>query len=36
MGFDQWSIILVLAAVLGMFVWGKWRYDLVAIMALFG
>ena len=35
MNFEQWSIVLVLVAVLGLFIWGKWRYDVVALMALF-
>lgn len=33
---DQWLITLILVTVLGLFVWGKWRYDVVALMALFG
>jgi len=32
---EQWSIIGVLVAVLGLFIWGKLRYDIVALMALF-
>lgn len=32
---EQWSIIGVLIAVLALFVWGKLRYDIVALMALF-
>ncbi|MBX3178068.1 MAG: SLC13 family permease [Candidatus Hydrogenedentes bacterium] len=31
---DQWFTLGVLAAALGLFVWGRWRYDLVAIAAL--
>lgn len=31
---DQWFILGVLAASLGLFVWGRWRYDLVAVGAL--
>jgi di/tricarboxylate transporter len=31
---DQVSIGVVLGAVLGLFVWGRWRYDLVALGAL--
>jgi di/tricarboxylate transporter len=27
-------VFLVLVATLGMFVWGRWRYDLVAVLAL--
>lgn len=34
MEFEQWAIIAVLIAVLILFVWGKWRYDVVAMMAL--
>jgi len=30
----QWTVGGVLVAALVMFVWGKWRYDLVALMAL--
>lgn len=31
---DQWIVFAVLAAALVLFVWGRWRYDLVAIAAL--
>jgi di/tricarboxylate transporter len=31
---DQAFVFLVLAAALGLFVWGRWRYDLVALAAL--
>jgi di/tricarboxylate transporter len=31
---DQAFVFLVLAATLGLFVWGRWRYDLVALAAL--
>ena len=34
MQFDQLLAFLVLAATLGMFVWGRFRYDVVAAMAL--
>jgi di/tricarboxylate transporter len=27
---DQWIILAILAATLGMFVWGRWRHDMVA------
>lgn len=32
---DHYQILLLLAATLGLFIWGRWRYDLVAGMALF-
>lgn len=35
MSFEQWSIIGILSLVLVLFIWGKWRYDVVALMALF-
>lgn len=35
MTLDQWLIITLFALVLGLFIWGKWRYDVVALMALF-
>ena len=28
--------ILLLTAMMGLFIWGRWRYDVVAIMALLG
>lgn len=31
---DQLIVFAVLAATLGMFVWNRWRYDIVALMAL--
>jgi di/tricarboxylate transporter len=31
---DQAIVFAVLAAALALFVWGRWRYDLVAMMAL--
>ncbi len=34
MTFDQIFLILLLVAVLGLFVWGRWRYDVVAFGAL--
>jgi len=34
MSADQTIVFVVLAATLVMFVWGRWRYDLVAILAL--
>jgi len=32
--FDQWVVFGILFATLVLFVWGRWRYDLVAIAAL--
>lgn len=34
MATEQWLIIAILMAVLGGFVWGKFRYDIVALLAL--
>jgi di/tricarboxylate transporter len=34
MGADQAVVFAVLAATLGLFAWGRWRYDLVALLAL--
>ena len=34
MTFEQGFVFVVLAATLGLFVWGRWRYDAVAILAL--
>src|SRR5690606_18553802 len=31
---DQIAILAILAAALGMFVWGRWRHDMVALGAL--
>ena len=31
---DQATVFAVLAVSLALFVWGRWRYDLVAMMAL--
>ena len=31
---EQWLITVVLVLVLGMFAWGRWRHDLVAMAAL--
>jgi len=31
---DQLIIIAVLAAAMGLFLWGRWRHDLVAMAAL--
>jgi di/tricarboxylate transporter len=30
----QITVLLILGAVVGLFLWGKWRHDLVAVMAL--
>ena len=35
MTFDQTAILSILVVVLGLFLWGKWRYDIVALTALF-
>ena len=34
MSFDQMIAFGVLVASLGLFIWGRWRYDLVALTAL--
>jgi di/tricarboxylate transporter len=34
--FDQAVVFVILATTLVLFVWGRWRYDLVAIAALVG
>jgi di/tricarboxylate transporter len=34
MSLDQILISLILAAVFGLFLWGRWRYDVVAVLAL--
>lgn len=34
MTWDQVTIFVILALALVMFAWGKWRYDLVAVLAL--
>jgi di/tricarboxylate transporter len=34
MTFDQIAAFIILGACLGLFAWGKWRYDIVAGMAL--
>ena len=31
---DQAVVVAVLAATLGLFIWGRWRYDVVALIAL--
>lgn len=35
MTFDQSAIIVVIVVLLFLFIWGKWRYDIVALTALF-
>ncbi len=32
---DQFSLLAILAVLLGLLVWGRWRYDIVALGALF-
>ncbi len=34
MSLDQIITFAVLAACLGLFAWGRWRYDLVALCAM--
>ncbi len=34
MTLDQILISAIIAAVLGLFLWGRWRYDVVAVLAL--
>ncbi len=34
MNLDQISVLLILGFVIGLFLWGKWRHDLVAVSAL--
>jgi len=31
---EQWSIFGILAVTLALFAWGRWRYDIVALIAL--
>ena len=31
---DQWTVFGVLAAMIALFVWNRWRYDVVAVFAL--
>ena len=31
---DQFTILLILAATVAMFLWGKWRHDMIALAAL--
>lgn len=32
---DQWAIFGIIAAALILFIWNRWRYDLIALLALF-
>jgi len=32
--FEQTAVFITLALALGLFIWGRWRYDLVAVLAL--
>ncbi|MEE8272965.1 MAG: SLC13 family permease [Alphaproteobacteria bacterium] len=34
MEFDQAAVFAILAAAMALFVWGRWRYDVVAVAAL--
>ena len=34
MTFDQGLVFAVVIAMMGLFAWGRWRYDLVAVLAL--
>jgi di/tricarboxylate transporter len=34
MTFDQAAVFAVLGGTMGLFIWGRWRYDIVAVMAL--
>jgi len=36
MNFEQTAILAIMGMVLVLFIWGKFRYDLVALLALFG
>jgi len=33
---DQIVISLIIIVTFGLFIWGRWRYDIVSLMALFG
>lgn len=33
---QQWLILVILVATVGMFLWGRWRHDMVALGALLG
>jgi di/tricarboxylate transporter len=32
--FDQFTVLAILGATMGLFLWGRWRHDMVAIAAL--
>ena len=34
MSFDQIAILILIGAILAFFIWGRWRYDLIAFTAL--
>ncbi len=34
MTFEQAAVFVVLAAAMALFIWGRWRYDIVALLAL--
>ena len=34
MTFEQTSLFCILAVALGLFIWGRLRYDVVAVLAL--
>lgn len=34
MNAEQWAIFGILAVTLALFAWGRWRYDIVALVAL--
>ena len=34
MSFDQITILLILAVTIGLFIWGPWRHDMVALASL--
>ncbi len=34
MTIDQWMIFAILAVTLALFAWGRWRYDIVSLLAL--
>ena len=36
MSLDQTTILVILALTLGLFLWGRWRHDVVALAALLG
>ena len=34
MSFDQIAILALIGGILALFIWGRWRYDLIAFTAL--